>query len=447
MHAPKLALWFVLVGSLAASASAQQVGDRVVVITENAPLHSRETATAVAPKGAILVVEGVTGDRISVMQASGVKGAVTGWVNRSDVLSIAQALDFFNAELKRSPNAPAYATRAAIWGVQGEFDKGIADCNAAIRLDPKNARAFFNRGKSWSSKGDENDKAISDYNAAIRLDPHPKMTYYVHRSEAWWNKREYDKAMSDLDEAIRLDPTYAAAYVGRAYVWRSRGDSAKAMEDCNEATRLDPQYAPAYTSRAAVWSAKGDYNKMIADCTEAIRLDPKFAMAYAGRGYAWQVKRDYDKAISDYTEAIRLDPRSATTYYNRGIRWEAKAEYGRALSDYGEAIRVRPKYMAPWGARAWLEATCPDAKYRDGKKAVEDATKASQLTDGKEVRILETLAAAYAEAGDFPSAVMWQENALELAPEKSKPSVQFRLDLYISHKPYRQKATRRKQSG
>ncbi len=137
MHALKLALLFVLAGSLAASASAQQVGDKLVVITENARLHTGETTTAVTPKGAILVVQDVSGDRLSVMQASGVKGAVKGWVNRSDVLPISQALDFFNAELKRSPSAPAYATRAAIWGMQGEFDKGIADCNEAIGSIPK----------------------------------------------------------------------------------------------------------------------------------------------------------------------------------------------------------------------------------------------------------------------------------------------------------------------
>jgi tetratricopeptide (TPR) repeat protein len=219
------------------------------------------------------------------------------------------------------------------------------------------------------------------------------------------------------------------------------------MEDYNEATRLDPQCAPAYTGRAGVWSAKGDYNKTISECAEAIRLDPKSANAHAFRGYAWHTQRDFDKAIADYNEAIRLDPRSATAYYNRGLEWEARAEYGQALSDYGEAIRSRPKYAAPWGARARLEATCPDAKYRDGKRAVEDATKASQLTTGKDVRILQTLAAAYAEAGDFSSAVMWQKQALELAPEKSKRNVQLLLDLYSSHRPYHQKATRRRQSG
>jgi tetratricopeptide (TPR) repeat protein len=442
MHALKLALWFLVVGSLAAPASAQQVGDEVVVVTENAPLHSPETATAIAPKGAILVVRDVSGHRFSVMQMSGEKGMVNGSIDRSDVLPISQALDFFNAELKRSPSARAYATRAAIWGVQGELDKAIADCNEAMRLDPKNARAYYNRGNAWLKKG-EDDKAISDFNAAIRLDPHPKMLYYVLRAEAWWTKREYDKAMSDLDVAIRLDPTYAAAYVGRAYVWRSRGDYAKAIDDCNEATRLDPQFAPAYTGRAAVWSAQGDYNKMIADSTEAVRLDPKFALAYAGRGYAWYFKGEYDKAISDYTEAIRFHPRYALAYTSRGHAREAKAEYGQALSDYGEAVRIHPTDAASWGARAWLEATCPDAKYRDGKTAVEDATKASQLTAGKQVRILETLAAAHAEAGDFPSAVMWQEQALELAPEKMKRSVRFRLDLYNSHRPYHQKAATR----
>jgi tetratricopeptide (TPR) repeat protein len=125
---------------------------------------------------------------------------------------------------------------------------------------------------------------------------------------------------------------------------------------------------------------------------------------------------------------------------------EAQAEYRQALSDYGEAVRLHPQDAASWGAKAWLEATCPDAKYPDGKKAVEDATKASQLTDGKEVRIFETLAAAHAEAGDFASALTWQEKAMELAPEKSKGDLRYRLDLYNSHRPYHQRAATRKRS-
>ena len=57
-------------------------------------------------------------------------------------------------------------------------------------------------------------------------------------------------------------------------------------------------------------------------------------------------------------------------------------------------------------------ATCPEAKYRDGGKAVESATRACELTKWKSSEFLNTLAAAYAESGDFDAAVTWQTRAI-----------------------------------
>ncbi len=199
--------------------------------------------------------------------------------------------------------------------------------------------------------------------------------------------------------------------------------------------------SPGYTGCAFV-GAKGDYDKMIADCTEAIRLDPKFARAYAGRGYAWYFKGDYDKAISDDNEAIRLDPRSATSYYNRGNSRQAKAEYRQALSDYGEAVRVRPKYMAPWGAEPGWKPLAPmrntvteESGRRRDKSVAIDRREAGphSRNPGRRPR----RSGRFSECRDVAGTV------LELAPEQSKPSVQFRLDLYSSHKPYHQKAATR----
>ena len=93
--------------------------------------------------------------------------------------------------------------------------------------------------------------------------------------------------------------------------------------------------------------------------------------------------------------------------------------------------------MRPFQFRAWLFATCADDKFRDGKQAVEDATMACELTKWKNGTFFDTLAAAYAERGDFKRAVQWQTKAYAFAPETEKPDYQSRLDLYKSGQPYR----------
>ncbi len=162
------------------------------------------------------------------------------------------------------------------------------------------------------------------------------------------------------------------------------------------------------------------------------------APTYSNRGEAWSDKKEYDKAIYDYNEAIRLDPNFQMAYGNRGDAWSHKKEYGKAIADYNEAIRLDPGDAYNWNARAWFSATCPDAKYRNGRSAVDDATKACELTGWKSGAWMDTLAAAHAEAGDFDSAVKWEMKALELADEKSKGDLRSRLDLYKTHKPYRE---------
>ena len=81
-------------------------------------------------------------------------------------------------------------------------------------------------------------------------------------------------------------------------------------------------------------------------------------------------------------------------------------------------------------------ATCPDAKFQDGKMAVESATRACQLSEWKGANYLDTLAAAYAEEGTFDKAVEWQEKAIQLSPHME--SFQERLRLYKEKKPYRE---------
>jgi tetratricopeptide (TPR) repeat protein len=194
----------------------------------------------------------------------------------------------------------------------------------------------------------------------------------------------------------------------------------------------------AHFGRGCAWYWKNDYTKAIADFDEVIRLDPQYVKAYVYRASAWYRKTEYDKAIRDYTEAIRLDPTLAGVYVERGDARRDKGEWAEAAADYAEAIGRGSNLANAYDGRAWIWAACPDAKHRDGKRAVESATKSCELTAWKVPNNLDTLAAAYAESGDFLSAVKWQAKAVALATdEDDKAAYSTRLKLYRAKKPYR----------
>jgi tetratricopeptide (TPR) repeat protein len=317
---------------------------------------------------------------------------------------------------------------------KGEVDKAIADFTEAIRLNPKVVSAYVNRALAANTKG-QLERALADCDAAIQLDPKLAVAYSV-RGVAWERKDEHDKAIADCDQAIHLDPKLENAFVARAAAWLNKGELDKSLADCDQVIRLDANDPMAYVTRGRVWFNKGALDKVLADDNEAIRLNPRLARAFSDRGLAWLQRGELDKALADEEQAIRLDP-DAIALSNRGLVWERKAQYGKAVADYSEAVRLNPTFVTALINRAWIHATCADSHYRDGKAAVLDGTKACELTGWKNPRYLTTLAAAYAEAGDFASAVKSEEKAIELSREKSKGKLGPPLELYKARKPYR----------
>lgn len=380
------------------------------------------------------------------------------------------ALTDFNAALGMQPHSvAALHQRGLTYHAQGKFDLSIADQTEILRLDPNSTVAMNNRGYARQAK-EEYDLALVDYDEVLRREPTNTWTLR-NRADVHYDRKDYAKSISDYDEVIRLDPGSPGALNNRGLAHAMRNEILLAIADYSAAIRRNSQDALPFYNRGNAFLDQKDYGQAIADYdnaillnpdrsdyyvrrgtahlnhkaadlaisdfTEAIRLDAKNSRAFWLRGVSHGNKREHELAVADFSEAIRLDPNDAEQYEHRGRSHNALGRFDLALADFDAAVRTDPRNVSALNSRAWLRATCPDATFRDGEQAVADATQACALQEWKDAAYLDTLAAAYAEMGDFAKAIEWQTKALERDLPENKSRHQQRLELFRTQQPYR----------
>jgi tetratricopeptide (TPR) repeat protein len=330
----------------------------------------------------------------------------------------------------RTGNLPFRGTQAQIMYAHLELEADLS------HLPPTEgavlARALSKEpGKRWRNCKLFVKELIGAQQPASEILQKDNARFYYNRGTAWLDKEEYDKAIRDLDEAIRLDPKGASAYDNRGVARLGKMEYDKAIEAFNEALHLDPNYAADLCLR---------------ERTVRLPVDdflPKYApMWFMVRGINWLSKKEYDKAIKDFNISIRFNPEFELPFVHRGRGYFGKKEYGRAIEDFEQAIRQNPEQHTFASCQlAWLLATCPVREYRDGKRAIQMATKACKLAEWENGEELSILAAAYAEAGRFDEAENYQRKALEDPAYRGKDGDEFRrrLELYKLKKPLRQR--------
>jgi protein O-mannosyl-transferase len=247
-----------------------------------------------------------------------------------------------------------------------------------------------------------------------------------------------------LEHALRVQPANPIAHYMLGGALQRQENLVAAVEQFAEAVRLDPSHPKLQLELAAALlkvqrPAESAVHYQAALGTYTNRADLHFFL-----GVALTQSGQTQAALDEFTEAVRLDPELGVAHFNLAHLLQHEGRIAEASVEYRAAMEHRAKLDSGWpraaANAAWELATNPNPKRRDGSTAVALAEPASAAAANRDARLLDVLAAAYAELGQFDHARVTAQQALAIAAPREprlSQAIQERLDLYRCDQPYR----------
>jgi tetratricopeptide (TPR) repeat protein/mono/diheme cytochrome c family protein len=222
-------------------------------------------------------------------------------------------------------------------------------------------------------------------------------------------------ALNHLEEAIRLDPGSAARHGDLATLLLRQRRFADARRHLSEAVRLKPDFAEAYNNLGVVSHAEGNVSEAIQWYERALKIDPRNPEAEYNLGRAFASRGEAGAAIEHYRRALDLNADDPITHTGLASVLATEQDVDTAIVHYRRALQLNPDLPAALVDLAWILATSQRDDIRAPAEAVRLAERVAELTGGKSAVVLDTLAAAYASAGQIDRAIATAEAALAVA--------------------------------
>ena len=396
------------------------------------------------------------------------------------------ALADLNQAIKHNPaNIQAHELRA--WALLG--DKKVAeameDFEYWFEAQPENfaARVIVAerlRGSGELFDADLQEKVLGILNEAAEIDPESAIPDAL-KAQIFLQQKELEKAIEAASKSIELDKRRPVAYRLRAAALAEKGDLDGALKDANKLMKLD--LMEGYQLRSQLFIQKGEYAKAIDDISAMSAANPKNEGMLQQLALLYNADLRPEESIKIYSRLLRnnlvpekgeqpatvrriIMAKRADLLSSRGDARLSTGEHAKAIADYEESLELIDKLLAsipesvdPKPTRdsgllnnfAWLLSTTPEDDLRDGERAIKLATESAELTDFEAPHILSTVAAAYAETGDFKSAIEWinkgleankvagaKEGANEESVKRQEKSLLDELKSYEKEKPWRE---------
>jgi tetratricopeptide (TPR) repeat protein len=351
------------------------------------------------------------------------------------------ALKHHEAALRLNPRLmKAHYNMAVALSDTDRHGEAAAHLRAARELAPDDLEIRTRLASSLSAQGDLRG-ASEELTAALERDPNDASVHYdlgMVLSELGEGRR----ALDHVEKALELAPeaVTGALHMAVGLLLEELGELDRAIAHHEKAAELAPDDADTLYTLGATLSAAGHHEEAATWYRRVLALAPDHMEATNNLGAALLAEGNTQEAISYFERALRLSPEDIDARRNLAVALYEMGRVGDALPVLEQALVQAPELPELANLMAWVRATSQAARWRNGAEAVRLAESACALADPANPNYLDTLAAAYAEAGRFPEAVRTARRALELADGGSElaQGLRRRLALYESERPYRE---------
>ena len=352
------------------------------------------------------------------------------------------AIAEFRKAVATKPNYPeAHNNLAIALAGAGHPNEAVGQYRLAIEQNPGYAEAHSNLGHVLAEQG-HLDEAIEQYQQALGINPEYSEAHN-NLGFALAAQGHLDQAVSEYRKAIESDPKYAHAYNNLGLALAMQGKMDEAAADFGKAVELDPSYAGAEANLGKALLQSNNLDEAITHLKHAIAAGPETAEMHSTLGIALGTKGQTAESIPQFERALALSPKLTEARYYLGVALVMTGRGNEGLAHWREILREEPDNIQVLNEAAWVLATSASATLRNGRESVALAEHAAQLTSGRAPEILGTLAAAYAESGDFAKAIETEQRAAEAATQSGNPrlaaSLNGSLALFQAKTPIRQR--------
>ena len=395
---------------------------------EALPMGNRERAMKAVEKALELVGD----DRLERARAHLVRG---GLVESKEE----KRADFDKAVELAPRNVEVRRTRGLFRLLQEDFEGAREDLKVALEEDAEDASLHEALGIALMM-AEKLDEALAAFDRAIEIDPGAAGPL-LQRARVLALRGDRPEALEALSKAIEIDPDDVVPLVLRARIQQQAGDTDAALADLALVLEDHPDHPAALELRGLIAADKGDYPAAIRDFRRLVAADGDDALLVGQLGMLYLAAKQPREAIRRFTRALEIDEKQFMSRRGRSDAEIAIGDHAAALADLEKAIEMEPDNSGVLNNLAWLLSTSPEDAIRDGKRAIEIAKKACELTEWKEAHIISTLAAAYAETGDFTQARSFSGKAVETGSDvpEVKEQLEKELESYKAEKPWREK--------